>query len=252
VPKEVASQGVTSHALEMLDEEIPKLFVLLYQTVDSIGHEYGQDSQEVRKEMTLVDGEIARIINVYREAGILDKTLIVITADHGMSSISKKIDIAQVNTAITDAGFRYALLANTKMKPPTDVDLYIMNYGNLQCYFNRPFSADEKYKLFTAIQQVEGIGTIFDEVTLRRMGAHPNAGDFMVGPAEGYWFGGKGGVHGRNWESDGYQTMAGPGIKAGATVSGVKTIDITPTILHMFNVPIPPTVDGHVIHEAVK
>jgi len=41
----------------------------------------------------------------------------------------------------------------------------------------------------------------------------------------------------------------GPGIRRGYTLPGARIIDVTPTLLHLFKVPIPEDIDGRVLTE---
>jgi predicted AlkP superfamily phosphohydrolase/phosphomutase len=56
---------------------------------------------------------------------------------------------------------------------------------------------------------------------------------------------GKGGEHRIN----GIFLACGPGIKRGTQIKGIRIYDITPTILHIFNLPIPSDMDGRVLME---
>lgn len=247
------SRDVTTTALAMLSDpaNIPTFMAVLYQTVDGTGHSFGVNSDQVRAEARLVDGEIAKILNRYRELDLLQHTLIIFSADHGMSPPEKSVDQKTLNTAITSNGWSYQLLQNPRTRPQPDVDLYVMPYANLQCWFNRPFSPEEQHKLFATLRAVEGVGALHDTITLRRMGAHPNAGHFIVEPAHGWRFGTGIGTHGRNRESYGHQALLGAGVKSGVTVPDARTIDLMPTVLKAFNLPQPPTTDGKPLDAAL-
>lgn len=45
-------------------------------------------SKELRKEIEFVDASIGDIVNALREAGLLDETLLIVTAKHGESPIN--------------------------------------------------------------------------------------------------------------------------------------------------------------------
>lgn len=243
---------ITTQALAFLKEQpTPRLLAVLYQTVDKKGHLYGASSPEVSAECRAIDTEIRQLVDGYREMGILDKTVIAITSDHGMSDKEKPIDVKKLNEAIAAGGWKFARLMEKGGKPDPNMDFYYIQLGNMQCYFNRPFPVEERERLFAAIRSVEGIGTVFNDTMLRRMHTHPNAGDFIVESAPGWWFGGGGGVHARNTESDGYMTLFGTGIKRGSVVTGAETIDVMPTLLQLMNIKIPQSVDGKVLWNAI-
>lgn len=55
-----------------------------------------------------------------------------------------------------------------------------------------------------------------------------------------------------NHDPNGIFLAHGPDIKQGATIEGARIIDLAPTILHMFGVPIPQDMDGHVLTEIFR
>ncbi|MEI7635186.1 MAG: alkaline phosphatase family protein [bacterium] len=247
------SAEITSLALAMLaDGTTPtRLLAVLYQSVDTVGHKRGAESAEALAETRSVDAEIAKLVKRYEELGILGETIVVISSDHGMSHRNKQIDLANLTRKVTEGGWKHEIITSNN-PPTTGTDFFIIQGGNLNCYFNRAFSAEERERLFAALRCVEGVGNVYHGEALRRLRTHPNAGDFIVEPAPGWWFGGEMGVHGRNTESDGYEMMFGPGIRKGASVQGAFTVDLVPTVLHLMDIPIPHTVDGKVLWQAVE
>jgi hypothetical protein len=249
--KEGTSADITTTALSFLREQpTPHLLAVLYQTVDKYGHTDGAESERVLEETRETDAEIAKLLDAYNDMGILSQTLVIISSDHGMSHREKQIDVNAVKQQITAGGWKFQEIKGG-VTPDKSVDFHYILLGNMQCYFNREFSQEERERLFAAIRSVEGIGTVFNETMMRRMHASPTAGDFIVEPAPGYWFGGGMGVHGRNTESDPYQMIFGAGVQPGGAVDGAMTIDLVPTALHLLGVPIPETVDGKVLHQAL-
>lgn len=241
-----APRDVTTMALTMLTDatSVPTLMAVLYETVDKVSHRFGPDAPEALREAHKVDAEIAAVVQRYHDLGLLKDTLVVVTADHGMSVTEHLIDQAQVNAAVAGLGLKTEWLSRTGRKPSDEADLYLMLAGNLQGYFNREFSPEEEQKLFSALQQVPGVGLVHDSVTLRRMNTHPSGGDFVVEPAPRWRFGGQRGTHGTNRESDGYLAFFGAGVRPNCMVRNARTVDIMPTILHAFDIPVPATVDG--------
>lgn len=53
-------------------------------------------------------------------------------------------------------------------------------------------------------------------------------------------------------KKEGIFIASGPDIKKGTEITGAKIIDITPTILHLFGIPIPRDMDGRVLREIFK
>ena len=61
----------------------PSLLVSFWDFPDKIGHSDGWYSDEYMAELKHIDSIIEAIVNACKEAEIIDKTLIVITSDHG-------------------------------------------------------------------------------------------------------------------------------------------------------------------------
>ncbi|NIN70114.1 MAG: phosphodiesterase, partial [Anaerolineae bacterium] len=49
---------------------------------------------------------------------------------------------------------------------------------------------------------------------------------------------------------EGILVLAGPGVKRGASLPAADIVDVVPTLLAAWNLPIPGEVDGKVLHEA--
>jgi|SRR5579875_3736614 len=71
-----------------------------------LGHPDGAnlDHKGVVVLMRQFDRDLAAMENAYRKAGVLDKTLFVVTADHGFAPISRTVDAGLIQKAVSDAG----------------------------------------------------------------------------------------------------------------------------------------------------
>jgi hypothetical protein len=72
--------------LTVFNAKKPKLSMINLPEIDDTGHKYGGMSspETIKPVIENVDIQIGRIIKAFKEAGIFEKTLFVITADHGM------------------------------------------------------------------------------------------------------------------------------------------------------------------------
>ena len=61
----------------------PKLLFCQFNNSDAVGHNNGYSSEAHLEYITTNDGYIGEIYDVYKNAGILDKTLFIVTSDHG-------------------------------------------------------------------------------------------------------------------------------------------------------------------------
>jgi len=93
---------------------IPSLVMINLTSTDSAGHGWGPHSDMIKRVLEQTDFRVQKIIEFYKNAGILDKTLFIFTADHGMEiqdknrSFEYKIDGTNVTVPLLDeAGVRY-------------------------------------------------------------------------------------------------------------------------------------------------
>lgn len=75
--------GLADLAVDYVKQAKPDLFAVIFDQPDHEGHAHGWSSPEYFANIELMDTEIGRIIDAYKEAGIWEQTTILITADHG-------------------------------------------------------------------------------------------------------------------------------------------------------------------------
>ncbi len=64
-------------------EKKPRFAAFVYDDPDHVGHSAGHDTPEYYKKLKELDGWIGKTIEAIKEAGIWDKSVVVITSDHG-------------------------------------------------------------------------------------------------------------------------------------------------------------------------
>jgi predicted AlkP superfamily pyrophosphatase or phosphodiesterase len=64
-------------------EKKPRFAAFIYDDPDHVGHGIGHDTPELYKKLKELDLWIGQIVDAIDEAGILDKSVIVVTSDHG-------------------------------------------------------------------------------------------------------------------------------------------------------------------------
>jgi predicted AlkP superfamily pyrophosphatase or phosphodiesterase len=77
--------------LEWLDlpvEERPRFITLYFSEVDSRGHRFGPNSDEVAEAVVRADALIGQLMDGLAERGLLDVVNVIITSDHGMAETS--------------------------------------------------------------------------------------------------------------------------------------------------------------------
>jgi predicted AlkP superfamily pyrophosphatase or phosphodiesterase len=75
--------------LNLVEGERPSFLTLYFSDVDSAGHSYGPDSQEVKDAVLRIDKEIAHLVGGVSAARLTDRVHYVIVSDHGMAAVSR-------------------------------------------------------------------------------------------------------------------------------------------------------------------
>lgn len=70
----------------------PKYIFYYFPIVDLFSHKYGMDSDPVTDAYVRMDRDIGEIARMLREKGILEKTLMILTSDHGHENVHTHLD----------------------------------------------------------------------------------------------------------------------------------------------------------------
>jgi len=74
---------VTDQALQVIQAGLPNILFIHLPDVDAMGHQAGWMSPDQLASVAQTDGMIGEVVSALEAGGYLDKTLIIITADHG-------------------------------------------------------------------------------------------------------------------------------------------------------------------------
>ena len=64
---------------------VPRILLGLETLTDGVGHDYGPHSEALGDALAEGDRRIGRVLDVLEQRGVLEETLFVVTADHGMA-----------------------------------------------------------------------------------------------------------------------------------------------------------------------
>ncbi|MBO4572534.1 MAG: alkaline phosphatase family protein [Clostridia bacterium] len=84
-------EDICNKTLDYLNSHEPKLLFVQFNSTDTFGHLRGYGSVEQLKAIESLDVLIGKIADKYKEKGIFDDTLIIVTADHGGTNYSKSL-----------------------------------------------------------------------------------------------------------------------------------------------------------------
>jgi predicted AlkP superfamily pyrophosphatase or phosphodiesterase len=262
---------VTNMALATISQMHPRLLLMNYPEFDwPLGHVFGgsADPSLVQTDMRDWDTDLGQIEDAYRRAGILNQTLFVITADHGMMPIERWVPSATIDNAITAAGTTspdvasnsgdYVWLADpTKAQTVADNIMNANDPGIMCAYYLGGTTTAPAYSPSSSCNVDPAIETANQYLLSALLNGHEpqvvvlgNEGVSFSDPVSTHWKGDHGGA---SWESQHFPLiLAGPGVKQGVTIdSPVQTEDIAPTVLAAMGVT-PTGMDGTILSDALQ
>lgn len=74
---------INNSACKYIKEKKPSLSTIIYDYPDHFGHATGFDSKEYYESLKMLDKSLDLIIQAVKDAGIFDKSVFIVTSDHG-------------------------------------------------------------------------------------------------------------------------------------------------------------------------
>jgi arylsulfatase A-like enzyme len=246
-----------------LTELHPDVTFMWLNDPDGTAHEKGIGDPLSRTSLTLVDAAIGHIEDVLQSKGLLNRTNILVTSDHGFSTHTGELDLS----AIVEP-FAKQTADGTKDIVVAEGAIYLRggDPGRLTSIVSELQRRPEVGAIFTRPGPLKGQGVVQGTLSydVARWN-HPRSGDVLVSAnwtsrANPAGFKGtttQDGVagHGSSSPYDIHNTLiaAGPGFRTRA-VSAVPTanVDLAPTLLQLLGIPIPAGMTGRVIKEGLR
>lgn len=231
---------------------------------DHTAHEAGIGSPKTIEALRHVDEELGRIVKTLKERGLENAVNIFVTSDHGFSTHAGGANLMR-------------LLVDGKLKESTSSDDVVIAGGAI---YVRKGGKKKVRAIVKRLQEASWAGAIFTKPSEEKiyLGVvrgtlstrllqwnHPRAADIWV---SAHWssseneFGFPGlttqpgmAGHGTTSRYDIHNTLiaAGPDLKEGLVVEvPTGNIDIAPTVCRLMGISPPKTMNGRVIHEALK
>jgi predicted AlkP superfamily pyrophosphatase or phosphodiesterase len=232
----------------------PHLLLLHIVDSDSDAHEYGPDSPEALAAVERADAEVARVLEAVNQAGLTERTDVVIVSDHGFVPVTEQL---QPNFVFKREG----LLTTSERGQVSSWDAYFHSSGGAGfVYLKRPDDQSLATRVAALLQQLardpaNGIDKVWTRAELRHAGAHPDA-SFGLTMKPGFYTGfghdallvpttSKGG-HGFDPalpELKASLIMAGPDVPRAGDLGVVPMTRVAPTIAKWFDVQLSPEAD---------
>lgn len=76
-------EALCSMAETYIKEKQPTFLAVCFDNPDHVGHQAGHDTPEYYAKLKELDAYVARIVQAVKDAGMLEQTIFILTADHG-------------------------------------------------------------------------------------------------------------------------------------------------------------------------
>lgn len=253
---------LTAEASAVIREDRPNLLLLHLVQLDYSQHQGGREGSEVKPALLRVDTHLGTLRRALAQAGIAERTAIIVTGDHGFQDVQR---VLCPNQALADAGLRAG------PRPGAARRATVHLAGGANAVFVNP--AGDAAAGHLAAAALRAVGSERLAIVSRRdldtMGAMPGAA-FAIEPAPGLKRSGscsatasrleaaaaadRRGMHGHRPSRPSMATgfvAAGAGIRTGVGRERVRLIDAAPTAARLLGVPAP-AVEGRVLDEILR
>jgi predicted AlkP superfamily pyrophosphatase or phosphodiesterase len=265
-PNDAQNQRAVDAYLKVgLDTIHPDITLMWLNDPDGTAHEHGIGAPIARTSLSLVDGGIGRIEDTLRAKGLLNRTNILVTSDHGFSTHTGE--------------FKLESIVEPFAKPMADGTKDIV-VAEGAIYLRGAADPSRVRAIVAALQRRPEVGAIFTRPAASggREGTvpgtlsfdvarwnHARSGDILV---SANWTGMKNAAgfagtttqtgvagHGTSSPFDIHNTLiaAGPDFREHATSDApTSNVDIAPTLLRLLGLPPAPGMTGRVIEEGLR
>ena len=246
-----------------------------FSGVDAVNHFFGPASLESEDMIRQLDRTLADFLEFVDQQVGLDKTLIVLSADHGMAEAPEYMQSIGIQAG--------RLLPQMIIDAANGIGAELLDIDEIVKYYYRPYLylhedkiaakgielgeaqesvADELVKetgIYAAVTKA-GFHTIVNDEVARRVrnNYHPErAGDIYI-VQDPYWFNFDPGpvavMHGSPWRYDTHVPVifAGPGVQAGTVHRQIQPADVAPTLAALLGMSPPGSAQGTVLPEVFK
>lgn len=251
----------TEAACHLIRERKPNLLLVHLLNVDSTHHRHGPQTAEGYTANAYADACLSRIVRALDDAGIRDKTTLIVVSDHGFATTRKAI---RPNVLLRQAG-----LLKVDAGKLSTADVHVVPEGGIGLvYCTQP---GEAVQAAAAFKQMfvgkEGVADVllpdqYAEVGLQHPREYNQSPDAILVAKDGYAVSGSVdgdtlvtsnteaqtsvGTHGFIASQENMKALcvlSGAGIHSGSHLTTIENTDIAPTIAKLLGVEYP-NVDG--------
>ena len=260
---------ITACAVDTIKNKQPDLTLVHLVDMDSMRHAHGVQSSEAVEALIRQDKRVAEIIQATKDNGTFDDTHFVVLGDHYQLDVDTMI---KLNALFVRKGW-------AEMKPNGAIknnwQVYAKSCDGSTYIYCKRTSQVNPTEIYQAINELNGIETIYTSEESAEMGADPDA-TFMVEAANGFYFNDEAqgdifekvtpadigklnrylGIHGSHPSKPDYDTTVifyGPNIKENYKIEKALLVDEAPTFAKILNLKkFPEKVSGTCIEDIFK
>jgi arylsulfatase A-like enzyme len=234
---------------------IPAFLAVYAPEIDALLHEQGPASPNLPPLLAAYDRDLGRLVQGVRDAGIAERTAVMVTADHGFSAWTRTVMPALVE-AIGSGGMRAEVVA-VDHAPAADTEVVLISNGvrMSNVYLRGRAAADAgRAVVRAAADRVGHIPNVFDRRDLRRLNGSDKLGDMALEAEPPYHFsllddGNERGAHGSTFERSVPLVLAGAGVRSrGRGARRASLVDVAPTIAALLGTAPPAQAQGRALH----
>jgi predicted AlkP superfamily pyrophosphatase or phosphodiesterase len=244
----------TEAACHIIRRRKPNLLLLHLLNVDATHHSLGPQSPAGYTANAYADACVARVLAALDEAGIRDRTTVLVVADHGFAMTPKAV---RPNVLLRQAGLLQAAAGK-----PTDARVNVVPEGGIGLvYCNHPGEVEaDRRRVKELFAGREGVAAVLEPAEFAAQGmpeprTYPQAPDLVLVAKSGYAVSGSTdgeefvtthtegrvslGSHGllsADQKMNAVCVVSGRGVRPGSKVSMAENIDVAPTIARLLGV----------------
>lgn len=244
--------NVAAIAAHVIKKDQPHLMAIHFFSVDHYQHQQGRQGPLVQAAVADADSSVGIVVAALKEAGIWEKTVLIVTGDHGFMDVKKQV---HPNVWLAKAG----LITDVK-KDEWKAQFYSVG-GSTYLYLkdknDQQTLQQVKALLANLPEEEKKMFRLIDRQQLDKAGANPEVA-FALSGENGASFGnamtgeairpGKGGAHGYFPDFREIRTglvACGPGIRKGGVINEMNLRDIAPLVVKLLNLSLP-TAEGKI------
>lgn len=232
----------TRAAAHIVKVHRPNLLFFHLLNLDATNHKYGPRTPASQSAMSLADARVAELLAAVDEAGLRERTTVLVVSDHGFKATKRSI---RPNAALAKAGF-----AKVESGKVVSCQASVVPAGGTaMVYLHSP---ELEGKVRETLAALEGVDRVWTPVQDAALGypdprLEPQMAQFVLTAKPGYGFSGSAdgeavvdvaegtyiGLHGYPAEDpdmDAIFIAWGRGIRKGARIETLKNVDVAPTI----------------------